>query len=181
MKKTFLLTASIFALGCSDGLNDDESSQAFFATQSVLTQGSASANASSSGPADTLNINHSFNCLEGGAATFTGSIETSDGNSAFHYKVDFEGCVSQGISMTGTMNYDLSFEKTGDQSFKSVFSFSGDLEYSGQVEGSCDMELVATSTINQSGGSFSYVGNLCGNDATSSLNQSVSFDDISSY
>ena len=178
MKKTILLSISILALGCSGGLDEEESSQAFAATQLVLTQGAASAGASSNGPADTLNINHAFNCLEGGNATFAGNIETSDENTSFKYSVDFDSCVSQGVTMNGTMDYDLSFEKTGEQSFKSVYSFSGNLDYSGKVDGSCEMELVATSSVSQSGGTFSYVGNLCGNDAQSSLNTSIDFDDL---
>lgn|GEM_PF-4448219 len=65
------------------------------------------------------------------------------------------------------MDNDLSFEKTGAESFKSVYKFSGDLDYSGKIEGGCITDLVATTDINKSGGTFSYVGSICGNDAQS--------------
>ncbi len=173
MKNTILIGLAILTFGCSGGMDDEESSQAFLATQMVLSQGVAQVN--TSGPADTLIINHSFNCLEGGAATFTGSVENSGSNSEFSYEVDFANCVSQGITIDGSMNYSLSFEENGNQSFKTVYIFRGDLSYSGQVEGSCQMDVVSTSDVNQGGASFTYVGSICGNDATTTLNQKVSF------
>jgi len=161
------MSAIAFGFGCGDdSLSEEDSQKGFAATQSVLAQGGAQAQAQAGG---LVSVDFTFNCLEGGTAQFVGEFdETSDSEGTFNYTVTFSSCVSQGVTLTGDVAYEFNYAST-DTSGSFSYTYVGSIGFAGDVNGECDIDMSASFSAEENGSTgsvnYSYSGTLCGNDA----------------
>jgi hypothetical protein len=177
--------ASLALIGCSDQLNEEDSRVAFVAVSSALTAGAAEAQTNAGAAARTGDtpafrdsaagtINYSYNCPGGGTAQFVGSVQASSdglgGQAAFELATDFVGCKTLvNITVDGGMDYAASVTGTADAA-SVTFSMNGSLSFSGEVDGSCDIDLKFSANATQDAAGVTYSGSVCGHDASATLN-----------
>lgn len=178
MKGKLLICSGILALGIGcgdDSLSEEDSQKGFMATNAVLSAGGTQAQAAGG----LVNVDYTFNCFEGGTATFMGTFDDTDNGGTFNYSVTMDSCVSQGVTLTGTVDYYLSVMGT-DTSSSILYTYKGNVGFAGDVNGECEMDIrmKTDATDTGSGGgnvSFEYSGTLCGNDAGFMNSGSFSF------
>lgn len=187
--KNVLFTSAIVSLalvGCSNQLNEEDSVVAFSAASTVVAQGASQAQSGTPAAVQAEDspafrdaaagaVDYSFSCPSGGTAHFTGAFDAvadgSGGQATFSLSTDFAACKSlQNVTIDGNMDYAASI--VGSDAGGSVtFSMNGSLDFSGQVDGSCDID-VKFSASGSAGGSagVTYSGSICGHDAAATLN-----------
>jgi len=167
MKGKLLICSGILALGLGcgdDSLSEEDSQKGFMATNAVLQAGGAQAQIGG-----LVNVDFTFNCFEGGTATFKGTFDDTDNGGTFNYSVTMDSCGAQGVKMTGNIDYFLSVTGT-DTSSSVLYTYKGSVGFAGDINGECDMDIRMKTDATQTGGgggsvSFEYSGKLCGNDA----------------
>lgn len=168
-----------FAACGDDSLSEEDSQKGFMAVQQVLQVGSASAQ--SSVAQGLVSINFTYNCPAGGSAAFVGAIDdvsnSTSTEATFNYTVTFTSCKAQGVTLDGAIDY--SFDVSATETSSSLeYSYVGNVNFSGEVDGDCDLDVHAKINTNSSDTSatisYEYYGNLCDNDADS-LNASGTF------
>ncbi|MEL6340183.1 MAG: hypothetical protein AAFP04_10870 [Myxococcota bacterium] len=162
MKLARLLTGlgiafSLVACG-SDDLSEEESQQAFAAALSIGTLGSSEASLSVEDDGS-----FTFSCPGGGTATFSGT--TDDDGERFDWTIRYNDCVSSGLTINGSINYSGEVMDDG-ATFDSSFVMDGVLEFSGDVEGSCELDVRYTTSSSGTNVTFDYEGSICGYDAS---------------
>lgn len=171
-----ILAASLLTFSAcgDDSLSEEDAQQGFNATNFVLQQGGAAAQSSAAN--GLVAINFTYNCLEGGTALFVGNLDetdAADGSSSdvtFDYSVTFADCKSQGISITGDVDYNLNVAVTETTSVME-YAYVGNLVFTGDVAGDCDLDMYAKVNTTNDGQSanvgYEFRGNMCGNEADS--------------
>lgn len=178
--------ATFFLVGCSQELSEKDAQVAFGAALTVLQSGGAMAQSSAGAtpvqaddaPAFRAGaeaaVDYDFACPGGGTARFAGSVvaasDETSGQATFTFQTDFAACKSlANITIDGNMDYASSISGTAE-AVQLTFSMSGSLSFSGEVEGSCDIDLTlnASATAGSAGGTFE--GSVCGHDASATLN-----------
>ena len=109
----------------------------------------------------------------GGDPIPTGDVVPSIG---FTYEVHFDGCTTEGVTLDGTVSYDLEtdWDDAGSM-FDANWDYSGLIEVTGDVTGSCEFAFAGLGDLpleNWGGGVPSgFDGDACGYDAQTLLDE----------
>ena len=176
---------SLALIGCSDQLSEEDSRVAFAAASSTLSLGAAEAQSNAGTAAHTGDtpafrdaaagtVDYSYACPGGGTAHFVGSLQASSdgvgGQATFDLSTDFAGCKSlANITIDGGIDYAAAVSGTADAA-SVIFSMNGSLSFSGEVDGSCDLDVKFAVNATQGAAGLSYSGSVCGHDASATLN-----------
>lgn len=103
-----------------------------------------------------------------------GDIDVSVPTVSFDYTVDFDGCVEDGVKIDGTMSWSLRSEWDDETRTLSLsWEFVGDVEFDGEVQGSCEFDFSGDSSSDAEGWSEvdvdAFDGTVCGYDADETL------------
>ncbi len=143
---------------CGGGLSKDESARAWSSMNGSLAVGQAqaaqSASALSTAPGS---VELSVPCVEGGSLSLSGTFDTTASPATFAFSVTFDQCKHGGIAANGNLDYALSVT---DSPFSMLYTWSGNVDFSGDVDGSCAVDV----TMSGSAGGFSSTGSICGHD-----------------
>lgn len=185
--------ACVSVVGCGNSVSEEDTRVAWASTNLALAQGQAQAQAiaqtgvpaAPSGEAEEVRpraaaqVDYTWTCTEGGSARFVGSAEAlvSDvGTSevSFELATDFEGCTVLGVTISGSLDYAAAVS-TGAGSASTTLTMKGGLDYSGKVEGSCEIDMTASVSVSGGAGGAgsvgaSYDGSICGHSAKATLN-----------
>lgn len=178
--------ATLSLVGCSQELSEEDSRVGFAAVSSVLATGVSMAQSSASAtsvvadetPAfraeGSANVDFNFNCPGGGTARFVGSAAAAGDPSAaagtFSLSTTFSGCKSAlNVTIDGDLDYEATASATGDSAQLS-FSMVGSLSFSGEVDGSCDIDVKISASASPGSASGTYQGSICGHDASATAN-----------
>ncbi|MEM6731260.1 MAG: hypothetical protein AAF658_06870 [Myxococcota bacterium] len=165
-----LMTAVAF-VGCgSDDLTEEESQQAFAAALSVGTLGSAQAG----GAVTEVDGGFSFTCPAGGSATFTGTFDDSASQEQFDWSITYNSCDTGGLVIDGQITYTAQLTEHANSS-TATFSMRGSLEFSGDIDGDCELNVNWTAASSGDDVSFEYNGSICGFDASVANTTNISF------
>lgn len=184
---------SLLAVGCTSSLDKNDSLVAWAATSAALSQGQVQAQTAASGmaivegqgasfrglgvhPRAGANVNADVTCIGGGTARYVGLAEAvlddaGTSNVTFDLTAEFDACSVNNITISGDLEYSLAVEGTAD-TLKLKSTMKGSLSYEGQIDGSCDWNLVATVSASGAGaGSVvaEYSGTICGHEAAATL------------
>lgn len=182
---------SFLAVGCTSSLDKNDSLVAWAATSVALSQGQVQAQTAASGmaivegqgtsfrglgvhPRAGANVNADVTCMGGGTARYVGSAESvlddvGTSNLTFDLAAEFDACSVNNITISGDLEYSLAVEGTAD-SVKLKSTMKGSLSYEGQIDGSCDWNLVATVAASSDGSvAAEYSGSICGHEAAATL------------
>jgi hypothetical protein len=160
-KFLLMIVALTFALvGCSgDGgsssnnLSEADSQEAFLAVSnaaSAATSGAYGCTTCLSQPLST-SIEFEFQCSQGGTISVEGDIDIQDAF-AYDLALNFNNCSHQDVEIDGGIDYFI----TGDSAQDIAIRMEGSLDFSGEISGSCDIDV----TISIAGG---FSGDFCGN------------------
>ncbi|MEM6531802.1 MAG: hypothetical protein AAF654_04230 [Myxococcota bacterium] len=156
-----VFASALFLSGCgSDDLSEDEAQEAFAAAFGVSLVGASQASISADASGNTT---ATFNCAGGGTATISGT--TDDDGEVFNFSIAYSDCNSEGITINGTITYAGSSTTSGGTEDVS-FTMTGTLDFTGSVEGQCEVDVSWQSSVNDSGASFDFSGSICGFDAS---------------
>ena len=184
MKKNQI--AATFSLGlvlCACGgepLSNSAAKQGFDATLTALIDGRSAATRFPDSPT-TTETDVAYECSGGGAVTFPiieitdiGISCTRDGSTSARYDQDFEttatfeNCVVDGVAINGSVTWEQedNFRDVTCTASGTIFgrvlrtsAIQGVLEFSGQVEGTCVVDISWASTDDE------FTGTICGFDA----------------
>lgn len=185
MRKHLTIATISFAfvlVGCGNQMSEEESQEAWGTTQQTLSSGEAQVQGDvkeSSSDSPNTDASLDYTCPEGGSATFEGEYtytsSDDEGSSTDKFEadmtVDYRACENNDIVIDGAVNYNLKTETSGD-SFKYVYDWDGDLDYSGDVNGSCRIDMTGEMNFDSSSVSWNYSGTVCGHDAEQTLESS---------
>jgi len=192
MRRFLTIAILFYALvlaGCgNDQLTEDESERAWNSTQQTLTSGEARVQGEGSGSEEgsDSDLTVDYTCPEGGTARFEGSytFENSGNEGSDHavletdLTVSFDACANNNITADGFINYTTRTE-TNDSGAEFVTDWTGDLDYSGEINGTCQIdmhgEMSAESGSESVSYQYDYSGTVCGHDADQTLEGSGSF------
>ncbi|MFO0728547.1 MAG: hypothetical protein U1E65_32525 [Myxococcota bacterium] len=158
ISKTLLSLALVVpAVGCGGGMSKQDAMTGWAAANVALSQAFAQAQTMGGGLHNdaTATLNFTYNCPGGGGTiAITGSADTSTpGMESVDVTEKATGCKSNNITLDGTMSY-----KTVVNGSAVNFKWTGSLTFSGQVSGTCDIDV----TVNSSGTGGSVTGTICG-------------------
>lgn len=181
MRQTYVMTvvsSVLLLVGCGDDqLDEDEAKEAWQTTQQSVSSGEAEVKgrveSSGSGGSD-AEMTVDVQCSSGGTATFRGQywtdVESESGDATgveAELFVDYRSCERNGIVIDGTLDYMIDM-RSSEQTTNLVYEWDGDLEYSGDVEGNCMIDLrgeIDAGTQEGASYSYEYSGSICGHDA----------------
>jgi hypothetical protein len=143
------------AVGCGGGMSKQDALTGWAAANVALQQGYSMATTAGGGLHNdaAVMLNYTFNCTGGGTILYTGSADTSAEMQSVDVSEKATGCVSNNITLDGTMSY-----KTVVNGSNVNFKWTGSLTFKGQVSGTCDVDV----TVNSSGAGASVSGTVCG-------------------
>jgi len=159
---TLFLTLAILLPACADDEVDGDVSRGWRATNLAIgNQGPMwMAKADAEG-----NFDGELDCPSGGSYTIEGSIA---GENEFGVSVAFAGCNAEGVIISGKLALHAEIEVTESSSRVHV-DYQGELTWSGEAEGSCEIDMVADVAVEVSGGNnptaevdASFHGHVCG-------------------
>lgn len=168
LKNTALSTMALAALStllACGGINEEDAKKAWAATQKALDTSSAGQALTAIQALYDVEA-FSNECSEGGRAEFkmAANVNVDDITSVkFDYEVTFSDCEEDGVITNGTIVYRSAVE-TGEAGTTVVLDYDGDLTYSGEVNGACEVTLDARVETSASGTSVAYSGKYCGHD-----------------
>lgn len=173
------ILVGLFAVGCGGGeeLGSRDAKVAWENTQQALSGGE------SGQPGALVGTSWTYDCGEGGTAKWEVDVDTSLGGFgdfdaepttsgatvSATYNVFFKRCKIDGVKITGDLSYEVGVVTT-DTSAATTWSYTGDLVYRGDVQGSCIIDMTGSVGASEAGASVSYSGTICGNDASETLN-----------
>jgi hypothetical protein len=96
-------------------------------------------------------------CPEGGSVTLDADAQTSDDLVASTLELEFDGCGADGVVIDGHLV--LAAEVTDPEVSSSI---TGDLTFSGDAEGTCEVDIGSTVTKDGSSTSVSAHASVCG-------------------
>lgn len=149
-----VLASSVSA--CTGDTLDREEAQTAFLEVMTLSQQVEVAATSESGTSNVVHtVAGALPCPAGGNIDYGGSFDDAD-PSAFDLNLDYIGCATiGGVTIDGDLMYSGSWSSMLNFSF----AMDGILSFSGNVSGSCTLDL----SLSQSQGTYSAQGDLCGN------------------
>jgi hypothetical protein len=104
-------------------------------------------------------------CPDGGEVSIDGRMEDL---TIFALNVAFDGCQSDGVQVDGEVSFNATVMTT-DTSAEVRFEYTGQLEFTGDVELSCTIDAVgrvaAETSGNRASAEVSFSGRICGADA----------------
>ena len=110
-----------------------------------------------------------------GSIAFSGTYNVNTDAGAqveFAYDTEFKKCKVDGLRIDGDLAYDLSVA-TSDTSSSVVYSYQGEIKWSGEIKGSCVIDMTGSVSATVGSASVEYKGSVCGYDASATLNVSV--------
>lgn len=179
MRRTvLLLTVPMVLLAACGGdkMTKKETKKGWESTSKVLAQGESSMAGSvevkttEDGAEAAASVEQS--CAEGGTATFDGTARAASSENGalaeFDVTVLFSGCTVDGRTMDGELSYLMAGE-TDRASANSEMRVVGELRYSGDVSGSCSIDMKAERGISANPGDLGITktrsGTICGFEA----------------
>lgn len=178
------LFASTLLCACASPVDNPDDARAGWAKTSVaLASGSAAAQGGGAGQTaedDTsfragsvdVGVDFKYQCVDGGSIHYTGAthVATDAGSQVtFNYDAAFDKCEADGLTIDGDLAYDLAVETT-DTTSSVIYSYKGELEWSGQIKGSCEIDMTGAVMTSTGSASVQYKGSICGYDAAVTLN-----------
>ena len=163
MRKLVISNPVLLSFGCAgDEPVSDDASRGWRATQLAFADDQADWQ---QGVDVDGSLDVSFDCPGGGSYRAVGTYSNSE---AFDLSVEFESCSADGIVIDGSL--DLHAEVVVDENSTRVeTSYVGDLTWSGEVEGSCGIDMTASVSVVTSGDKsdvdVEVHGDICGYDA----------------
>ena len=155
-------------------LSSEEATQGWDAMNAVLNAGTRTDGQALSG----FDFDHSFShaCPDGGTADFSGTVSAEWAIGAagadFAYTVGFSNCSAYGINMDGSMEYSRS-ASVQDTTLETSFSWSGEVSWSGLIDGDCSIDVTGSTSASLVDWSFEAEaetsGSVCGYDATDEI------------
>lgn len=101
-------------------------------------------------------------CPEGGTVEVQGRMSDAQD---FSLTILFAGCQSEGIVVDGELYFAASVQAT-DSSAQVTFEYVGHLDFSGEVEASCDIDatgrIAAEAMGNEASAEVEFEGHICG-------------------
>lgn len=165
------LVGMAMLVGCSSNtLEDEEVPVAWEATSAELTRTATEAPLVGFGADGTF----ALGCLDGGTIDGTGefdaeaNLEDLSAVASFAYELQLDGCAHDGVVVDGFLELEgAAGASVTDLSAGAAFVWTGNLDYTGEVEGSCviDVEAMAFAGVG-SGASASFEGSFCGDDVS---------------
>ena len=163
---TIIVAFALLAPGCAEGPTADKDSarSGWRSTEAALGQAGISTGWSGSGTVSASGTSGAVygntGCTDGGSMYVEAAGEVTDERVVGAVSIEFDKCNVDGVIIDGVLDY--SAEVTED---KVTGAIVGDLEYSGDAEGHCTIELAATvSSSGTSVGAASVGGSMCGYD-----------------
>jgi len=162
-----LCTLTALAFGChsdepaNEPANADSaragwrSAELAMAEVGVDVQGSSSATIDENGVS--AMVTGSVSCPEGGSLTLDADAQTSEELVASTLELEFDGCGADGVVIDGHL--EIAAEVTDPKVTSSII---GDLSFSGDAEGTCEIDIGATVTRDESSTSVSSHATVCG-------------------
>lgn len=182
--KLGMFLGSILLVACSQELSEEDARTAWGATNLALAQGSAQAQTAAAGtPAvpgqggdlqtrAAAQVDYTWNCTSGGTAHFAGeaSADAAGGSSDVNFTLatEFSDCSVSGVTISGSLDYAAMVSASGAGS-STTFTMKGSLSYSGEVDGSCDIDMTLSASVGGGTVGASYKGSICGHDASATL------------
>lgn len=96
-------------------------------------------------------------CPEGGSLTVDADAQTSEDLVTATLEIELDGCGANGVVIDGYLEY--AAEVTDEEVSASM---TGDLSFSGDVEGTCEIDIGTTVTHDESSTSVSSHASVCG-------------------
>ena len=159
-------------------LSKEEAERAFDATASRTQAGTEQAENSSFWSNVSQfqggDINIDMECTEGGSAGMTGNVSVPDDSSGaaeteMAFEFDFQSCGEDGVTVDGNLAY-WTHSVTDENGLEMSVTMDGQLDYSGDIEESCAMDVAVNVKMDFSGGFESFdidveaTGSFCGYD-----------------
>lgn len=159
-----LLTLATTLAACqADGPSTDkgDAQTGWRSTSMAMQQAGVSLGFDGSASADANGIDASLlgtaQCPDGGTVTLDAEGHVDPGSVVSSVDIRFEDCAAEGVVIDGTLAYDASVTETSVSA-----SIVGDLSWSGDVEGECDIDLEASVTTKGASASAHVGGSMCG-------------------
>lgn len=158
-------------VGCSKNtLEAEEAAVAWQATSAELERSATTAPLVGVGADGTFGLD----CLEGGTilaeGEFDASADLSDlsGVASFDYTLELAGCAHDGVVTDGVLAFTgFASASVLELTAETSFTWTGDLSYTGEVEGECEIDVTAASFVGlATGASASFEGTVCGESVT---------------
>jgi hypothetical protein len=102
-------------------------------------------------------VTGSVSCPEGGTLKLDADAQTSEDLVATTLEIEFDGCGADGVVIDG--HFEIAAEVTDT---KVSTLMTGDLWFSGDAQGTCEIDIGATVTDDASSTSVSSHGSVCG-------------------
>lgn len=154
-------------VGCSKNtLEPEQAAVAWQATSAELERSATTT------PLVGVGADGSFtvDCLEGGTISADGEFDASADLSdlsavaSFDYTLELAGCAHDGVITDGVLAFTgFASASVLDLTAETSFNWTGDLSYTGEVEGECEIDVTAASFVGlATGASASFEGTVCG-------------------
>ncbi|MCB9704703.1 MAG: hypothetical protein H6711_22700 [Myxococcales bacterium] len=188
---TTAIASTLLLVGCAGEVGSaDDAAAGWAKTNVVLQSGGSAAQGAGAGATSPdqnptfragtpVSVNYEYSCPNGGSIAYNGNYYIDAGmvgggaNVEFNYEADLKKCKNDGLTIDGTLDYAMSVETT-DTSSSVVYSYDGDLVWSGDVSGACVISMKASVSATAGvGASVSYEGSICGYDAAATLNVQI--------
>ena len=145
-----LVLGFLAACGGSD-LSQEDTALAMAAMTAGVNHAEVAASASASGGSVTATAT----CTGGGSVSISGDWTDDE---SFSVDLVFAGCSEQGVTVSGDLHYQATSTTSG---LMVSMSMSGELSFSGQIEGDCEVDI--DMAVSETAVTIS--GSMCGHDA----------------
>ena len=177
----FVIALALGLLGC--GVSPEDSKKLWKSVQGSLGH---------TGQALTATFTFDASCANGGNAAMAAKLDVNDDvvnatNAVFGYDITYERCQPDENTLDGTLHYAAAIETASSDTGAAVrmrYVYQGSVSSSGATNGTCDIDVVGNLSAaagQQPGDEFSstvhmdYSGTICGNDASSTLDEKADF------
>ena len=155
-------------VGCSahDGIDSGDAARGWRSTQTAMSGAGVSAapapgsvsGTGSVGPDGVTGIaTGTFDCPDGGSLAIRGEGDVTSSDVSGAVSLEFDGCTADGVTIDGTLDY----QGTVDANHVAA-TISGELTWSGAVQGDCAIDVSAEVTANGVSSSAELHGDVCG-------------------
>ncbi len=169
-KPVLVFVPAILLLGGCPGLTDAQVEEAWGTSEAALTSASAQA--------PTGDVDLDADCTDGGSVALSGTLTQNVGaggvEQSFDYTVAYTACSKDGIVTDGDLDWSLEQVVDGGTA-RQRWSYAGTLTWSGDVSGTCDLEMEAEQEASSTSASVSWSGTICDRDASVVLEASGSY------
>ena len=164
LKQGLVALGAVALIGCGGGdpLSEGDAQLAWEATNSSINSGGSPGA-----------LSFSSNCADGGSVKFKYSLGDAfsglgGAGADLEYELKFKGCKHNGVKITGDLTYRIN-AATSATSANVSWDWEGKLKYSGDIKGSCEYDIHGEVSAGAGTASVSYMGSICGHDASASL------------